>query len=45
MTEDEWVPWECPSCGKTAKANLTRLGPLGVVLCTCGTTSRARRDG
>lgn len=37
-----WVPWECPSCGKKAQANLTRLGPLGVVRCTCGTTSRAK---
>jgi hypothetical protein len=40
---DEWAPWECPRCGKTAQANLTRLGPLGVVRCTCGSKSRATR--
>lgn len=45
MTDDVWVLWECPACSKTAQANLTRLGPLGVVLCTCGTTSHAGRDG
>lgn len=37
-----WVPWACPICGKTATANLTALGPLGVVLCTCGHASRAK---
>jgi hypothetical protein len=38
--EPHLVSWECPRCGKSAQANLTALGPLGMVICTCGTTSR-----
>lgn len=33
------VPWEC-ACGKVARVNLTVLGPLGTVRCTCGRSSR-----